>query len=215
MEDKEYKIYQQPEEELKEIFVAPPVQDSIRGGIEEKKPFNFLREVYEWSQSIALAVVLALLLNQFVFAMVQVEGSSMMPTLETKERLVVTKLFYEPKAKDIVVVKSHALGKFIIKRVIAVPGDEIDLRAETGDVLVNGEVLDEPYILEKMRSIGTLYNYPITVPENYIFVMGDNRNNSQDSRNLGLIPFEDVVGRASLRVAPFSKFGTLYKELKD
>ncbi len=215
MDDKEYKIYQQSEDEQEEIFVAPPVQDSIRGGIEEKKPFNFLREVYEWSQSIALAVVLALLLNQFVFAMVQVEGSSMMPTLETKERLVVTKLFYQPKAKDIVVVKSHALGKFIIKRVIAVPGDEIDLRAETGDVLVNGDVLDEPYILEKMRSIGTLYDYPITVPENYVFVMGDNRNNSQDSRNLGLIPFEDVVGRASLRVTPFSKFGTLYKELKD
>ncbi|MBR7164041.1 MAG: signal peptidase I [Clostridia bacterium] len=173
------------------------------------------KEIYEWAQAIAVAMVLALVINQFVFAMVQVEGSSMLPTLESKERLVVTKLFYKPKAKDIVVVKSHELGKHIIKRVIAVPGDVIDINGKTGDVSINGKVIDEPYILEKLRSAGNANAYPLTVPEDYVFVMGDNRNNSQDSRNLGLIAYEDVVGRASLRIMPFSKFGGLYDNLEE
>lgn len=194
-----------------EIFEVS-VLDEIK---EEEKPKSFLKELYEWVQAIAVAMVLALLINQFVFAMVQVEGSSMLPTLESKERLVVTKLFYRPKAKDIVVVKSHQLGKYIIKRVIAVPGDVLDIDAATGDVSVNGEVIDEPYILEKLRSGGNANSYPLTVPEGFVFVMGDNRNNSQDSRNLGLIAYEDVVGRAALRVMPFSKFGGLYDNLEE
>ncbi len=176
---------------------------------------NWLKELYEWVQAIAVAVVLALVINQFFFAMVQVEGGSMLPTLQTKERLVVTKLFYKPKAKDIVVVKSHALGKHIIKRVIAVPGDVIDVDEQTGDVMVNGEVLTEPYILEKLRSGGAVHQYPLEIPEDYVFVMGDNRNNSQDSRNLGLIAYEDIVGRASLRILPLSRFGTLYDNLEE
>lgn len=182
---------------------------------EAPKKSSWLQELYEWTQAIAIAVVLALFINQFVFAMVQVEGGSMLPTLHDKERLVITKLFYKPKAKDIVVVKSHALGKHIIKRVIAVPGDVIDLDAETGDVTVNGKVLEEPYIKEKLRSVGTLNQYPMEIPEDYVFVMGDNRNNSQDSRNLGLVAFDDVVGRASLRILPLSRFGTLYEDLQD
>ena len=162
-----------------------------------------------------MAVVVALLINQFVFAMVQVEGESMLPTLEHKERLVITKLFYRPEPKDIVVVKSHALGKHIIKRVIAVPGDVIDIHPKTGDVLINGEIINEPYIKEKLRSGGSANEYPLQVPEDYVFVMGDNRNNSQDSRSLGLISFKDIVGKASLRVMPFSRFGTLYKNVQE
>lgn len=203
------------EQDKETAFAAQLHSETVRGAVTEgMQKSSFLQELFEWSKAIAVAVVLALLINQFVFVMVRVEGSSMSPTLESQDRLVVTKLFYQPKAKDIVVVKSHALGKRIIKRVIAVPGDEIELREETGDVLVNGEVLEEPYIKEKLRSAGTLYNYPLVVPEGYVFVMGDNRNNSQDSRNLGLIAYEDVIGRAALRVAPFSKFGTLYKNVE-
>ncbi len=189
---------------------------SVRENVESEPPKknNWFKELYEWAQAIAVAMVLALLINQFLFALVQVEGSSMLPTLQSKERLVVTKLFYKPKEKDIVVVKSRELGKFIIKRVIAVPGDVLDIRPETGNVIVNGEVLDEPYILEKLRSGGSANAYPLTVPEGYVFVMGDNRNNSQDSRNLGLVAYEDVVGRASLRIAPFSRFGGLYENLE-
>lgn len=187
-----------------EIFDIPEEEPETT-----KKTSGFLKEVLEWSQSIAVAIVLALIINQFFFALVQVEGSSMEPTLQSKQRLVITKLFYEPKAGDIVVVKSHQLGKHIIKRVIAVPGDVLELDAVTGDVTVNGEVLDEPYIKEKLRSVGGANQYPLTIPEDYVFVMGDNRNNSQDSRNLGLISFDDVVGKASLRILPVSEFGFL------
>ncbi|MBR5236347.1 MAG: signal peptidase I [Clostridia bacterium] len=189
-------------------------EELIRDGVEVEEKTSFWQEVFEWSKSIAIAVVLALIINQFFFAMVQVEGESMLPTLQSKDRLVVTKLFYQPKAKDIVVIKSHALGKHIIKRVIAMPGDTIDIHQETGDVLINGEVINEPYIKEKLLNAGNAQKYPLVVPENYVFVMGDNRNNSQDSRNLGLIAFEDIVGRASLRVMPFSQFGGLYENLE-
>ncbi len=211
---KDTTMYNSEESEVKEAMVFDV--SVFEEKEEEKKEKNsFLKEAYEWVQAIAVAVVLALLINQFLFAMVQVEGGSMLPTLQSKERLVVTKLFYKPKAQDIVVVKSHALGKHIIKRVIAVPGDVIDIDEATGDVTVNGEVLDEPYILEKLRSGGNVNSYPLEIPEDYVFVMGDNRNNSHDSRTLGLVAFDDVVGRASLRILPFSRFGTLYDNLEE
>jgi len=204
---------QQSSQESQNDFVF---EIPVREEVTQKKPkTNWLKELYEWAQAIAVAMVLALILNQFVFSMVQVQGSSMLPTLQSGERLVVTKLFYKPKAKDIVVVKSEELGKHIIKRVIAVPGDIIDIHAGTGEVLLNGKIIDEPYILEKTKSGGNANKYPLTVPEGYVFVMGDNRNNSSDSRNLGLIAFEDVVGRASLRITPFSRFGTLYDNLEE
>ncbi len=182
--------------------------------VTEKKSTNVLKEIFEWAQSIAIAMVLALIINQFFFAMVQVEGSSMLPTLESKERLVITKLFYTPKVKDIVVVKSEELQKYIIKRVIAVPGDVVDYDAQTHQITINGTAIDEPYILEDAYVGGTIA-YPVTVPEGHVFVMGDNRNNSNDSRNLGMISYDDVVGRAALRITPFSKFGGLYDNLEE
>lgn len=185
---------------------------------EEKKKIcgapSWLKEVYEWTQSIAFAVILALLINQFLFSIVQVEGHSMDPTLDHKQRLVVSKLFYKPEAKDIVIVKSSALNKYIVKRIIALPGQVIDLNAKTGDVTIDGNVIYEPYIKEKLRSVGSSYDYPFTVPEDTVFVMGDNRNNSQDSRSIGVVPFDELVGKAVLRILPISDFGGLYGNLE-
>lgn len=179
------------------------------------KKTMWLKEFYEWTQAIAIALVVALIINQFFFAIVQVEGDSMLPTLVNKQRLVVTKFLYKPEQHDIVIVKSEALGKHIVKRVIAVPGQEIDIDPQTGDVYVDGVMLEEPYIKDKIHPlrVGTRYNYPIVVPEDTVFVMGDNRNNSQDSRSIGVVKFDEIVGKASLRILPLDKFGGLYKDV--
>ncbi len=182
----------------------------------KKKNNRFLIELYEWVQSIAVALVVALLINQFLFAIVRVDGASMQPTLLDSERLVITKLFYKPEPNDIVIVKSEVLKKHIVKRVIATEGQEIYIDAKTGDVYVDNVLLDEPFIKEKINPlrVGTKYDYPLVVPEGTVFVMGDNRNNSQDSRSIGVIPLNEIVGKASLRILPLDKFGGLYDDVK-
>ncbi|MBQ3554189.1 MAG: signal peptidase I [Clostridia bacterium] len=201
------------EEFEKEYIVLDEIDDEmLEPVLEEKRKNGWLRELYEWTQAIAVALVVALIINQFFFAIVQVEGDSMLPTLHDDERLVISKFMYTPQNDDIVIVKSEALGKHIVKRVIATPGQEINIVAATGDVYVDGKLLDEPYIKEKIIAsrVGTKYNYPLIVPEDTVFVLGDNRNNSQDSRSLGVIPYSEIVGKATLRILPFDKFGGLY-----
>ena len=182
----------------------------------KKKNNRFLIELYEWVQSIAVALVVALIINQFFFAIVRVDGASMQPTLLDSERLIITKLFYKPEPNDIVIVKSDVLKKHIVKRVIATEGQEIYIDAKTGDVYVDNVLLDEPFIKEKINPlrVGTKYDYPFVVPEDTVFVMGDNRNNSQDSRSIGVIPLNEIVGKASLRILPLDKFGGLYDDIK-
>ena len=177
---------------------GPEGEESESGG-----KVNVWKELYEWVQAIAVAIVIALLVNQFLFSIVQVQGTSMVPTLHDQERLIVSKLLYEPKDRDIVVIKSEALGKYIVKRVIAVEGQTVDIDVETGDVTVDGDVLDEPYIAERMTEKGQGdMTYPLTVPEGYVFCMGDNRNNSTDSRFqiVGLIDTRYSVGKAFYRI---------------
>ncbi len=129
-----------------------------------KSGYSRAREIYEWISSIAIAVVLALVINQFFFALVQVDGQSMEPTLYHNERLVVRKILYTPKQKDIVIVKSQALQKYIVKRVIALPGQTVTFDDDR-NMVVDGVVLDEPYIKEKQVSFGNLYTYPVVVPQ--------------------------------------------------
>lgn len=159
-------------------------------------------EWVEWLQSIVIALLLAFLLRMFVFDVVMVEGSSMHPTLESGDRLIVLKLGYRfrlPEHGDIVVFRNPDNPRVnYIKRVIGVEGDRVEIK--DGKVYVNGKALVEPYIAEP-----TLGEYPETVvPEGTIFVMGDNRNFSRDSRNsqVGFIPLENVVGKAKIRIWP-------------
>lgn len=179
-----------------------------------KKKDGFLKEFFEWTQAIAVAVVLALVINQFVFSVVEVQGASMEPTLNQSERLFVFKTFYKPKNKDIVIIKSEQLGKYIVKRVIATEGQIIDVDEETGAVYVDGVLQEEPYIKDDSNFyIGTTGIYPLEVPENHVFVMGDNRANSMDSRVLGVINNEEIMGKAVFRIWPFDSFGGLYNNL--
>ena len=166
-------------------------------------------EIKDWIVSIAIAVVLAFFIRYFIVELYLVDGPSMRPTLQSAERLVVNKFIYRfrpPERGEILVFRyPRDPSRDFIKRVIAVPGDTIEIR--DGRVYVNAALLNEPYILSKTRG-----NYPLaTVPDGYIFVMGDNRNNSEDSRfaDVGFVPFDLIKGKAMLVFWPVSQFKTL------
>lgn len=175
----------------------------------EKKSVG--NEILEWLESIAISIFIVILVFTFVFRIVIVDGSSMFPTLEDGQRLVISHLFYTPKQGDIVVVNSKGLNKTIIKRVIATEGQTVDINFDKHTVTVDGKTLDEPYINEPTVRNDGGNTYPLIVPENTIFVMGDNRNNSTDSRNslVGFIPIDDVLGKAVFRIYPFDRFGRI------
>ena len=169
-----------------------------------------IKDIIELIKSIFIAIIAAVLIITFVFETVSVDGQSMSPTLAHKDRLIVEKVSYyfrKPKVNDIIVLKYPAdTREKFIKRVIAVAGDEVKI--EDNRLFINGIEKDEPYIKE--RFINGYYN-KVTVPENTIFVLGDNRNNSKDSRfsDVGFVNLKLVVGKAALRIFPFNKIGRI------
>ena len=183
------------------------------GMTEENTKKKKVKEVLEYAESLTVVGAVMLLIFTFIARPATVHGESMLPTLCNGERLVISNLFYEPAPGDIVVLCGEAdreEGRNLIKRIIAVGGQTIDIDFETGEVTVDGEVLDEPYILERTHlDEGT--EFPLTVPEGEVFVMGDNRNGSRDSRSLsvGTVKEEYIVGRVLFRFFPFDRFGTV------
>ena len=183
------------------------------GMTEENTKKKKVKEVLEYAESLTVVFAVMLLIFTFIARPATVDGESMLPTLRNGERLVISNLFYEPAPGDIVVLCGAAdreEGRNLIKRIIAVGGQTIDIDFETGEVTVDGEVLDEPYILERTHlDEGT--EFPLTVPEGEVFVMGDNRNASRDSRSLsvGTVKEEYIVGRVLFRFFPFDRFGTV------
>lgn len=181
---------------------------------QKEKSGGFVVEIYEWLEAVAFALALVVLMFTFVFRIVSVSGPSMQPTLHSGDRIVLSSLFYTPKNGDIVVVtqpNSHD-NEPLIKRVIAVEGQTIDVDAETDTVMVDGVKLNETYILEQdIEREGDAYEFPITVPEGKIFVMGDNRNDSFDSRDpgLGMVEEKYIMGKAVFRIYPFESVGGL------
>ncbi len=149
-----------------------------------------------------LVVVLMLVLRYAV-----VDGISMIPTFQDRDRVFAANIFYKPQRLDVVAVfDSKYFHKPLIKRVIGVSGDKIVVDAEAGKVYVNDTALDESYTLEPTRKEGNVL-YPVVVPEGYIFVMGDNRNDSYDSRytEIGMIKLEAVIGKVIYRFYPLDK----------
>ena len=174
-----------------------------------EKETSTTSEIKDWIVSIVVAVALAMFIRTFIVELYVVDGPSMRPTLESEERLVVNKFIYRfrPPEKGEVLVFQYPRdpSRDFIKRVIATPGDTIEIRE--GRVLVNDQLLTEDYILEKTRS-----EYPkSTVPEGRIFVMGDNRNNSEDSRfaDVGFVPYDLIKGKAMIVFWPISAYKTL------
>ena len=159
----------------------------------------------ELGETVLPAIVIAVLINLFLAQATRVYGSSMEPNLHTDQRLVVEKLSYrlhEPRRGDVVVLRLPERGpELLIKRVIGLPGETIEVR--DGHVSIDGSVLTEPYL---SRSTNGTYG-PLVVPEGHVFVMGDNRGASNDSRIFGSVPQERVVGRAWVSYWPIELLG--------
>ncbi|ASS75680.1 signal peptidase I [Tumebacillus algifaecis] len=184
-----------------------PQNEAHQDTTEQEKPKKgWGREAWEWGKSLLIALLLALLIRQFAFAIFMVDGQSMVPTLEDKERLVVNKMVYylhKPEYNDIVVFEYPAdPTKDFIKRVIGLPGDTIEIRDYK--VFRNGEELKENYIAEPTATNNGVFQ----VPDGTIFVLGDNRNYSKDSRDpaVGYVPYDAVIGRAEFVWWPFDHF---------
>lgn len=170
---------------------------------EEKIPG---RDLYEWVQALVCSVLAVVMLFTFVIRLIGVDGHSMVPTLQDQDRLLVlnSMLYHDYRYGDIVVLRKDSfMTEPIVKRVIATEGQTVDIDFSTGSVYVDGALLKEDYINElTFEEEGT--EFPLTVPEGSIFVMGDNRNHSNDSRDsrLGTVDTRYVIGKAVFLVFP-------------
>ena len=190
-----------------------------RSSGENKNTNSIGKEVRDWIITIAIAVVIALLVRNFVFTLVKVQGDSMQPTLQNEDRLYVNRFMYSPEKGDVIIFKPASdPERPYVKRVIATEGDTVFIDFNNGDVYVNDKLIEEDYISEPtkrsgeyIRSLVERGQYskenPIVIEENKIFVMGDNRNNSRDSREIGQVPEDEILGHALFRFWPLNKMG--------
>lgn len=183
-----------------------PAEGAETGTPGDVSLFGHLRGlVREALETVLPALVIVLVINMFLAQATRVEGQSMEPNLHDNQRLIIEKVSYyvhPPRRGDIVVLRlPNRRSDPLIKRVIGLPGETVEIR--DGRVLINGEALDEPYL-----SISTYAGMPPqVVPEEQVFVLGDNRGFSNDSRSFGFVPFSDIVGRAWFRYWPLDEVG--------
>ena len=181
----------------------------------KKAEGRFSSELFGWGESLMAVLIFFVVVFTFFVRLIGVDGSSMYPTLEDHSIMLVSNLNYDPARGDIVVLRKEGFygDQPIVKRIIATGGDTVDIDPASGDVIVNGEVLDESYIAEKINTLEKMGDiaYPQTVPEGCVFVMGDNRNASTDSRwaALGMVDERYILGHVLNVVYPFSEFGSV------
>lgn len=214
------------EKDLDIISVSEDVEPAVSKSRKEKTG-GIAAEIFEWADTILYSVLAIIVIFTFVTRMSTVDGSSMNPTLYDKENLMIVNAFTPVTHNDIVVLWADKLpneenggfGKAIVKRVIGVAGDKIDIDFETGTVYRNGEALplevkggtlyEDGHMINTYTTMRENFSGEVTVPEGYVFVMGDNRNGSTDSRSnwVGFVDVRNIIGKAYLRIAPFDKFG--------
>ena len=175
-----------------------------------KKKQDEKMDLYDFVQCVITAAVFGIIVFVFVFRIIGVDGTSMYSTLCNGDRVIVSDLFYTPKQGDIIILKSEMYDKPLVKRVIATENQTVDIDFINGIVTVDGVELDEPYIYEKTH-----------VDEGSVFVMGDNRNNSNDSRlsTIGFIDEREIFGKVYFIIFPgldknkeqdWSRIGSVY-----
>lgn len=188
--------------------VSVPSLTEIQSERKRIRRKDYYKQALRGTVSVLVVVAaVAVLIATLFLPILQISGDSMSPTLEHNEIAVLLKT---KKFERGDLIGFYYQGKILLKRVIALPEDEVAIDAE-GNVYVNGELLDEPYITEKVLGDCDL-EFPYTVPGTSYFVMGDRRSNSVDSRNsaVGAIPREDIIGKVFIRVWPLSRFGFVY-----
>ena len=187
-----------------------PNTDDLEKGAGQK--VDMKKEILSWVFYIAFVLVLTWVIITFVGQRTRVDGRSMMNTLHDGDNLIVEKLSYrfsDPKRFDIIVFPPTGKKEYYIKRIIGLPGETVQ-SDENGNIYINGELLKENYGAETIQNPGRAAN-PITLGDDEYFVMGDNRNNSKDSRSeeVGNVKRSQIIGRAWLRIWPLNKFGLL------
>ena len=167
------------------------------------------RRVRELLETIIPAILIAVLINVFLGQATRVDGQSMEPNLYADQRLVVEKVSYRfrgPQRFDVVVIKPPTQGDdLLIKRVIGLPGETVEIR--DGHVYIDGELLEESFLTQQTRA-GRYEK--VTIPPLHVYVLGDNRNHSNDSRSFGPVPIENIVGRAWLSYWPPDQVGLVH-----
>ena len=176
--------------------------------------------IFDWLEVLVHAIIAVVICFSFLFRIATIDGPSMMDTLQHGEKVIITDLFYEPKVGDIVVISRNAENSIytmtdnntpIIKRIIATEGQKVNI--ENGKVFVDDIALDEPYVRTATEAKYDI-EFPVIVDEGCVFVLGDNRNNSLDSRsseigNYGMIDKRYILGRAIFRILPLNKMGKI------
>ena len=187
-----------------------PNTDDLEKGAGQK--VDMMKDILSWVFYIAFVLVLTWVIITFVGQRTRVDGRSMMNTLHDGDNLIVEKLSYrfsDPKRFDIIVFPPTGKKEYYIKRIIGLPGETVQID-ENGNIYINGELLEENYGAETIQNPGRAVK-PITLGDDEYFVMGDNRNNSKDSRSeeVGNVKRSQIIGRAWLRIWPLNKFGLL------
>lgn len=182
----------------------------------EKRPIRaaaFAVSCYEWVEALITSLIIVVILFSFAMRIVSVSGPSMLPTLRSDDRVLLFSEFYQPRQGDVVVIThTRGLSEPIIKRVIALENQTVDIDFQSGTVIVDGKRLDESrYIQNGITRQPSDYKFPLTVPKGCIFVLGDNRPVSNDSRSsdVGMVDQRFILGKAEWIVYPFDRFGKI------
>ena len=224
-----YREFQSDEDYQRRVYGSFRAEGSraLLYGYEAAEAADNVQELYGWFQAVLESVMAAFMLLVFVFNVSTVVGSSMEPTMRERDRVIISSLFYSPNYGDIVALWAKDLpnkttgekGEMIVKRIIGLEGDVIDIDPFTGTVYRNGEALEEDYIMEKINfaHLGNA-KYPLVVDKGCVFVLGDNRNHSTDSRYVddgtadyyvGCVDKRCIVGKVTFRVFPLDRIGVV------